>query len=358
MRSLSGIVIALMLGVGMLSAAGGLLAQPADPSPLAGTRWQLVEMNGAVEPFVTLAFDDQGRVSGSGGCNRYGGGYSIDGETIRFTDLFSTMMACPHLQVEQAFFAALGSASTFELGDDSLIIRYGAGDALVFAPAPVLEGSMWQLAAIDGAPAADGALVTLLFAEDGSLGGDSGCNRYRSSYSADADAGTLAIEPVLSTRRACLSEELSAQEAALLTGLEAADRYSLRPDRLLITTTAGQRLEFAPYNPLAGTAWALTTIDGAAPLPETSITLEFSADGRAAGSDGCNQYSGAYRVTATSLRIGPNLIATLRACQPEIMDQAQTYLGMLIAATGYSLSGDQLTITDAEGGALVFRAQQ
>lgn len=358
MRNIFGIMIPFVLGIGVFSAVGGLLAQPADPSPLAGTRWQLVEMNGAVEPFVTLTFDDQGRVSGNGGCNRYGGGYSTEGDSIRFTNLFSTMMACPHLEVERAFFTALGSASTFELRDDSLIIRYGAaGEALVFGPAPTLEGSMWQLAAIDGAPAADGALVTLLFAEDGSLVGDSGCNRYRSSYSADADAGTLMIEPVLSTRRACLSEELSAQEAALLTGLEAAARYSLRPDRLIITTAQGQRLEFTPHNPLAGTAWTLTTINGAAPLANVAITLAF-ADENLSGSDGCNQYSGAYRVTVTSLRIGPNLVSTLRACPSEIMDQARVYLGALIAATGYSLSGDQLTITGADGGTLVFRAQQ
>ncbi|MCS7071604.1 MAG: META domain-containing protein, partial [Anaerolinea sp.] len=302
--------------------------------------------------------DDQGRVSGSGGCNRYGGSYDVNGDAIRFSGLFSTMMACPYLDVEQAFFAALGSAAAFELRDDSLIIRYGdAGETLMFVPAPVIEGSMWQLVAIDGTPAVDGTLVTLLFAEDGSLGGDSGCNRYRSSYTVDAEAGTLAIEPVLSTRRACVSAALSAQETALLAGLEAATRYMLRPSQLILTTAAGQRLEFAAYNPLAGTAWILEAIDGASPLAGTSITLEFVADGLS-GSDGCNQYSGAYRVTATSLRVGPNLVSTQRACQPEIMDQAQAYLGALTAATGYSLAGDQLTIRDAEGGTLVFRAQQ
>lgn len=350
--SIGSIVIVIVIA---LAAVSGVLAQ--DANPLAGTQWQLVEQGGSpVEPFVTLSFDEQGGAGGNGGCNVYGGSYSLDGDTIAFDGLFSTMMACPELDVEQAFFAALSSATTFALTDDGLVIRYGdADEQLVFVPAPVLEGSQWQLVAIDGTPAVDGTLVTLSFHADGSLNGDSGCNLYRSTYTVEGSA--LTVGPVLSTRRACLSDDLSAQETALLAALEAATGYTLRPDHLFISYGNGQQLEFAVYDPLAGTAWTLTAIDGAAPLADAPITLEFSADGRAAGSDGCNQYSGPYTVMG-GLSFGANFISTLRACQQDVMDQASAYLTALVGATGYTLADGVLTISYGEVGTLVFSAAE
>jgi len=331
-----------------------LSAQADDP--LVGTQWQLIEQGGsAVEAFVTLNFAEQGNVGGNGGCNVYGGSYSLDGDAITFEGIFSTMMACPELDVEQAFFNALSSATTFTLSGDRLIIRYGdADEQLVFVPAPTLQGPQWQLIAIDGTPAVDGALVTLTFNADGSANGDSGCNLYRTTYT--VDGSSLTFSPALSTRRACPSEELAAQETALLQGLEAATGYTLRPEQLVIRTEGGQQLEFAARDPLAGTAWTLSTIDGAAPLTDTTITLEFSADGRVAGSDGCNRYSGPYSLRG-GLRFGENFMSTLRACPPEVMRQASAYLAALTGATGYRLADDELTIAQGADGTLVFSRQ-
>lgn len=350
--SIGSIVIVIVVA---LAAVSGVLAQ--DTNPLAGTQWQLVEQGGsAVEPFVTLSFDEQGGAGGNGGCNVYGGSYSLDGDSITFDGLFSTMMACPALDVEQAFFAALSSATTFALTDDGLVIRYGdADDQLVFVPGPALEGSQWQLVAIDGTPAVDGTLVTLSFNADGSLNGDSGCNLYRSTYTVEGSA--LTVDPVLSTRRACLSDELNAQETALLAALEAATSYTLRPGQLFISYGNGQQLEFAAYDPLAGTAWTLTILDGAAPLTDAPITLEFSAEGRAAGSDGCNEYSGTYTLS-DGIRFGENFISTLRACQQNVMDQAAAYLTVLVGANDYTVADGVLTIRYGEVGTLVFNAAE
>ena len=77
------------------------------------TRWKLVELLGkpvaADErfPFIQL-HAKEGRISGFGGCNSIGGGYELKaGNRVRFTNLASTMMACPDMDSEQEFFNVL-----------------------------------------------------------------------------------------------------------------------------------------------------------------------------------------------------------------------------------------------------------
>jgi len=58
-----------------------------------------------------------GRVSGHGGCNRYGGRARIRGSSISFGPMVSTKMACAPalMDQEQKFHAALASATHFRL---------------------------------------------------------------------------------------------------------------------------------------------------------------------------------------------------------------------------------------------------
>ncbi|MCU0234846.1 MAG: META domain-containing protein, partial [Thermoanaerobaculales bacterium] len=65
------------------------------------------------EPHLVLHQQD-GRVAAFGGCNRMSGGYTRDGSSIEFSQLASTMMACPEgMETEQGFAAALGRARSF-----------------------------------------------------------------------------------------------------------------------------------------------------------------------------------------------------------------------------------------------------
>ena len=72
---------------------GGML----PPVTLAGTNWLIVDINGAVVGGETyqLAFDDQGRLSGQAGCNRFSGPYRQTGNTITPGAIVATRMACP-----------------------------------------------------------------------------------------------------------------------------------------------------------------------------------------------------------------------------------------------------------------------
>lgn len=85
---------------------------------------------------VNAIFGEDGQVSGNSGCNQYGGAYTLDGDTIRFGALMTTLMACDEsvMNVEAAFTAALAGASTWTINGNMLEIVY-AGGQLVFESA-------------------------------------------------------------------------------------------------------------------------------------------------------------------------------------------------------------------------------
>ena len=138
LRRISLITTALLL-LGLLSACGGGSALPGG-DPLNGTAWSLASTDGAA-PLTgttqTLSFAD-GKVSGSAGCNSYGGTYSLGGSNIQIKDVVSTLMACLDPQgvmdQETAFLSALMSAQSYELSENNLQIKTSDGKTLAFVP--------------------------------------------------------------------------------------------------------------------------------------------------------------------------------------------------------------------------------
>ncbi len=115
------------LCLGIVSICFGVAACAKDFS-LAGTSWQLVSLgpNGALEGAQpTLAFESDGRVSGSGSCNRFSGSVTESGKVLQFGPLATTKMACDDAinAQESTFFKALEQADSFEAGPDQLSIQ-------------------------------------------------------------------------------------------------------------------------------------------------------------------------------------------------------------------------------------------
>ena len=118
----------------------GACAEAGAPK-LENTYWKLVRIGersvGAVDPKSELhvRLDRSGqRVSGSGGCNRFTGGYTLDGDRITFTNLATTRMSCPEatMQQERAYFGALSPAGRWRIDGQRLELYGPAGDRLVF----------------------------------------------------------------------------------------------------------------------------------------------------------------------------------------------------------------------------------
>ncbi|MBN2471326.1 MAG: META domain-containing protein [Anaerolineae bacterium] len=343
-------VVALALG-------GAAFAQ--DGGALSGTQWHLVSIGevGVVEDTtVTLAFGEDGRASGSSGCNMFATAYTIAGDALSFGPVLSTRMACPDAasrEQEAAYFAALEAAVAFLLADQQLTILYSEGEQMVFESQAVLANTQWNLVTLGGADAAGDTWPTLMFSADGQASGNTGCNIFRTTYTSEGDALSF-DERIITTRRACASAVVSAQEQAYLAALASAATYAFVDDQLTILYGDGEALAFVRQFSLAGTTWQLDMLDDAAVIAGSAITLTFDDEGRVSGSGGCNTYSGSYVVDGEALMLS-QIASTLRACQDAgVGEQEQAYFAALDGATGYVLTGDTLTITYGEGGQLRF----
>jgi heat shock protein HslJ len=113
------------------------------PATLAGTAWPVVSVGGRVPvaaavPSATFAAD---RVTGSGGCNSYGGGYQYDPASgrIQMHNLVMTSMACleaPRNDFETAFFRALGTANLAAVDARGRLMLSGPGGMIALEPDP------------------------------------------------------------------------------------------------------------------------------------------------------------------------------------------------------------------------------
>jgi len=109
-----------------------ILSKTAAPT-LVGPTWRLVTLEGravVAGTQVTAAFDNEQRISGSAGCNRYTGAATVTGEQLAVGALASTRMFCGAecvMPQEDAYFAALGKARTYRIVDGELRLGPAAG---------------------------------------------------------------------------------------------------------------------------------------------------------------------------------------------------------------------------------------
>ena len=86
---------------------------------------------------ITATFNSsEGQVSGSAGCNIYGGRYQIIGSALSISEIYSTEMAClsPEgvMQQEQDILSILAGAQSFQADDTTLTILCSGGQQLYF----------------------------------------------------------------------------------------------------------------------------------------------------------------------------------------------------------------------------------
>jgi heat shock protein HslJ len=123
----------------LLDGDGNLLARlSAQPEALAGSSWQATAINNGrlavasvvADSSVTLEFGDDGKASGSAGCNRYTTAYRHDGAALRFETPAASKKECkrPDLMAqEDSFLKALQTVATARFDDDRLELRTSDG---------------------------------------------------------------------------------------------------------------------------------------------------------------------------------------------------------------------------------------
>ncbi len=118
----------------ILSASGTAVAGGYGHKNLAGTEWRPVKIGRTavfnLKPY--FRFNEDGKVIGHGGCNGFGGAYKLKGRKVRFTDLYSTLMACPGtvMENERGFLRALGKAKRMKRKGTKLVLYSKGGKKL------------------------------------------------------------------------------------------------------------------------------------------------------------------------------------------------------------------------------------
>jgi len=109
---------------------------PQSIAQLANTYWKLMTLNGTPaesppgtrEIQMVLNSEDL-RVNGFAGCNRFSGGYRVEGAKIEFTNVAGTMMACAGggMELEQRFHKMLGSVAGWKISGETLQLTNAQG---------------------------------------------------------------------------------------------------------------------------------------------------------------------------------------------------------------------------------------
>lgn len=241
---LSGVLAVLTVGCG--SGEGGASSDQAPE--LDGTSWSLTSIAGtSADPGAVLGFAN-GKLSGSTGCNSFGGSYEQSESSLSITLGPTTLIGCPPPldAQEHAVLAALPKTSSFTVDGETLTLLDAGGTPLLEYShlQPVsLVGSAWKVTGINNGKQAvasviGGSEVTATFGADGSVTGSAGCNTYSAGYTLEGSA--LQITAPAATRMFCDTPSgVMDQEAAFLHALEASTSVEAGAQGVVLRDAAG-----------------------------------------------------------------------------------------------------------------------
>lgn len=141
--------IALLAACGSEDAGDDTTAVPGDSSesdgstepavPIVGSRWVLDEVQTAdatvsppAEAEAYFQIDENGDVTGSTGCNGFGGSAEVSDSTISFSPLISTRRGCSGDlgEIDASMLQVLNGDVTVEVAGDMLTLTNAEGDTL------------------------------------------------------------------------------------------------------------------------------------------------------------------------------------------------------------------------------------
>ena len=252
------------------------LVEVVDKRPsLQGWRWKLddyatsdgamVDVLPGTEINIEFQVDEFG---GSAGCNSYFGGYETADNSISIGPVGMTEMYCGApgvMDQENAYLAALGSATSYQIIDNQLEMTDADGMTVlhysVMEPTS-LTGTLWQLTHYNNGR---GGFTTVLhdsettaeFSDDGQMTGLAGCNNYFGGYQVDGDS--ISIGPLASTQMMCAEPEgIMEQESAYLAAVQRAATFEVNGTQMEMKDVEGARIAgyvAVPPAALEGSSW-------------------------------------------------------------------------------------------------------
>ena len=235
-------------------------AAAADPAAdLAGTTWKLAgwSAEGTMEApaeAATLTFGTDGALTGTTGCNNFGGTWEGGEGDLSITLGPITLAGCLAPQVgdqEQSILAGLEATTSYDGGGESLTLADSDGQALLEydAVSDDLGGTSWQATGINNGTGgvesnANTPLVTIDFADGGTATGFAACNNYDATWSTDGDGISIGVDSI--TEMSC-GADLDALEAQYVAALGAATTYTVTGSALELRDDGGAlQVSYAP----------------------------------------------------------------------------------------------------------------
>jgi len=100
---------------------------------------------------------------------------------------------------------------------------------------------------------------------------------------------------------------------------------------------------------LQATSWWVEDIAGKGVVDMSHTTIEFTDDGRIAGSTGCNRYFGSVEINGSTITTGP-LAGTRKACADALMDQESKFFQAMSRVVSWHIAATGLLhLRDADG---------
>jgi heat shock protein HslJ len=127
------LIVGLLILFALSACTGGASASPTG-------QWKLVSYGSASSqtPAVTgvdttIEFKSDGSMNGNVGCNGFGGDYKVDGDTVTFGPVMSTMMFCngPVGDQEMRTLVVLKDSAKFVLNGNKLTITSADGKSVI-----------------------------------------------------------------------------------------------------------------------------------------------------------------------------------------------------------------------------------
>lgn len=170
-----------------------------------------------------VKIDEDGKVQGSNGCNRFSTDASIDGATLDLGTMRTTLMACAkdRMTFEKTFGHAIAGKAEMKVDDDRLTLTSEKGDTVTFTAEPdaPLVGTAWTVTALNdrqtttSLPKEAVGKARLTFTKDGHLRGSLGCNNVTAT--AKAADGKITFGTPTTTRKMCPAPVMKTEKALL-----------------------------------------------------------------------------------------------------------------------------------------------
>ncbi len=227
--------------------------EPASPDDLIGRTFVSTDVTGTPIPGdgpLTVEFPEPGRIAATAGCNRFVGSVDLADGSIAAPALASTMMACPPPRdgADQWLSTLFDAQPQWTLDGDVLVLT-GAGttvtlgDKKVVDPDRPVTGTEWTVTTLRTPDAVTSSLTletaapTLILADDGTVSGSTGCNRF--SGPAEVGDGTITFGALATTLAACIDPETTEIERHILGVLAGETTYVVDGPTMTLTAEDG-----------------------------------------------------------------------------------------------------------------------